>query len=478
MNEWYDLSDDERIKNFYSKYSIKDFWDFWGGDVMEVRIKDFPLIKQIKERFGYPISASGVYVSSSIELKNVIAFARDRVNLWFGINPKKKHFDNRGFLNYSGKDYGIKSLNYIFIDIDPDVKNEKRDFYLKNAYILANKIVEKLGDFAKKYFIVCSAYGVQIGIPLDVPIMLPELVFDKVSNSYIDNEDFERIKNIIKDGVFKDIVKFGKTFNNELGVSVDKSAGNMGRVCALPFTYNFKYDNKIPRGIIVLKNDGENYGLTHYILSKADDPLEYKRKSMFGIKKKVDSDLLIKPGELEQHRIVKFILDNELPIGMVNNYLWFSLKCLIRDSGLDFGGKEFSRVHSLIEKKLRGKLPSNIPEPRFSFDPNVVNYYCIMNMFKPLYSFRSGKKDLTKYYALSGKKIDWSLYKRVDDVLSLNKEGDIFEDIKYLKCNLLEDNVNNINIISAFINGLVEKYGIEKAKYYVDNVLNYYVRKE
>ena len=51
MIPWYNLSEQERIEIVYSQYTIKDFWYWWSGGeqkVMEVRIKDFPLIKDQK----------------------------------------------------------------------------------------------------------------------------------------------------------------------------------------------------------------------------------------------------------------------------------------------------------------------------------------------------------------------------------------------------------------------------------------------
>ena len=72
---WYELDEGQRIKEVYSKYSIKDFWDWWsGGDtkVMEVRIKDYNIIKEVADKFKVPWSSSGVYVDNAIMLKQII----------------------------------------------------------------------------------------------------------------------------------------------------------------------------------------------------------------------------------------------------------------------------------------------------------------------------------------------------------------------------------------------------------------------
>ena len=78
--EWFEHNQDDRIKEVFSKFTIKDFWDWWCNDnpkVMEVRIKDYRLIKEIASELGYPYSLSGIYVWSESMLKSVIKRIRE-----------------------------------------------------------------------------------------------------------------------------------------------------------------------------------------------------------------------------------------------------------------------------------------------------------------------------------------------------------------------------------------------------------------
>jgi hypothetical protein len=72
--KWYELDEKERIKLF-AKYTIKDFWEWWTNNeprVMEIRITDYILVKEVAKKFNLPYSASGVYVFNELLLKAVI----------------------------------------------------------------------------------------------------------------------------------------------------------------------------------------------------------------------------------------------------------------------------------------------------------------------------------------------------------------------------------------------------------------------
>ena len=71
MTKWYELEERALLKRL-SNHSIKDFWDWWSDGenrVMEIRIKDYPLIKEVAKRFNIPYSVSGVYVNNAQLLK-------------------------------------------------------------------------------------------------------------------------------------------------------------------------------------------------------------------------------------------------------------------------------------------------------------------------------------------------------------------------------------------------------------------------
>ena len=113
--KWYEYDENERVKNVYGKTTLQDN----QSKVMEIRIKDFLLAKQIANKLNLPYSASGVYVDNVEQLKYVLKLAREKVTMWFGINPKKKNINKWGKKSYGGKDINVNEIGFIFIDIDP-----------------------------------------------------------------------------------------------------------------------------------------------------------------------------------------------------------------------------------------------------------------------------------------------------------------------------------------------------------------------
>ena len=145
---WYNLNDKDRIELIYSKHKLKDFWDWWSDGkpkVMEVRIQDYNLIKKVANTFKLPWSASGVYVKSSEELKQVALSVRDKTTMWFGINPRKKNHNMFGGKSYGGKDCHVEELGFLFLDIDRVKKDGPATSEdLKNSEVLADLILKKL----------------------------------------------------------------------------------------------------------------------------------------------------------------------------------------------------------------------------------------------------------------------------------------------------------------------------------------------
>jgi len=131
---WHELDIGDRIKNVYSKYTLKDFWNWWsnGEDkVMEIRITDIPLIKEVSKKYNLQYSTSGVYVKNYLELARVVQFTREKAVIWFGCNPRKKNWSSSNKLDFkvygSGRrvgssDYNVLSMDFLPIDIDRKVK--------------------------------------------------------------------------------------------------------------------------------------------------------------------------------------------------------------------------------------------------------------------------------------------------------------------------------------------------------------------
>jgi len=473
--EWYRLEENERIKEIYTKYSIKDFWDWWLGKetkVMEVRIKDFPLIKIVSKKFNLPYSPSGVYVWSVEQLKLVMKEVRDRATIWFGVNSRKQNWNKWGKKSFGGTDNNIRQIDILFIDIDRVEKNGPANrIDLENCDKMAELILERLATqgWNKNYCKVCSGNGVQLLIKLDVPIKLPEVEY--ISNGkdsyYMKNDEFEKLKRLIPEGVGNDILKFSKTYKKDLNVEVDKACFNIGRVAALPFTKNFKYGGFTWRGIVKLES-GVNDGLSDHVLSKEDNIKIYNERAVFQSKALQRRDK-IKKGELKDNMLIKYMLENDLPQGMRNNYLWFSVKCLLRDSGIDFNGEEFKKIHAQLEKK-HGGLPPNIPDDKFSFNEDIVNKYFIINELipiYPIYPYKTKKLDM---------KIDTFKWSDINDYtiiknIPLTQQHDIMEDIVYFRNFLNEGDMNNIDKYAAFLRSCIEKYGEKTVKYYFEYVM-------
>ena len=462
------MSEEERIKNIYSKYTISSFWDWWcSGEnkVMEVRIKDYNLIKQTAEKFDISYSRSGVYVWNHIMLKNVIAFVREKATVWFGINPRKKNWNPyTGYKSFGGLDPNIEEIGFLFCDID---RIEKQDVAsqedLKNCDILIDKILEALSKegWNKNYVKICSGNGVQLIIKLDFPIKLPDVEFINKDKIFLFGKEFEEMRDLIRSGMGYEIKKFSLKFRDELNVDLDKSGFNIGRVGALPVTKNLKYNTFKWRGIIDLK-DGVNEGLSDYILSKLDDIKTFKEKNVFFKSKSLLPGDRIKPGKFFEHELVRYMLKAHLPYGEINNKLWFQLKCLVRDSGFEINNRDYLKFKALMEKKLNGKLSPNFPDKRFNFNGDIINSFCINSRHPPMYKLWSTRKQMD-----FGLNYEWNLIYLVNGAIKLESNTTIQEDLKHCQNLLKEGNTRtNNNIVAMFIKGLIKKYGEKDTKYF------------
>jgi hypothetical protein len=476
--KWYEMSEPVRIKEVFSQFKIKEFWDFWSSGeekIMEIRIKDYQLIKDVATNLNLKWSSSGVYVNNCEDLKKVIKLVRDKATIWFGINPRKMNYNQKGFKSFgSGKkggssDENIDEIAFLFCDIDRVVKQgaaKSKD--LMNSDILCDKILERLetekwhNGFCK----ICSGNGGQLLIKLDFPIRLPNLTFNMTHKIFEHSDEFEKLKNIIKKGIGAEIVRFSNKLKKELGVEIDKSVFNINRVGALPVTKNFKFDGFTWRGIIDMK-DGVNEGLSDYILSKEYNYDFYKNKKPF---KSTSSALQYQDrmieGKLNEHKLIRFMLDEPLPYGSINNKLWFSLKILLRDSKINLNSVEFKSIHNQLENKVKGSLTTNLPDKKYNFNPDVINSYCIDNCIPPLYPLYKNKN---AKFDMKLEGLSWDSVEFVDGIMELDDETLLNDDM--LKCrNLLTPgSYGNVDIIAKFMKGCIKKYGEEKTKYLFEN---------
>jgi len=489
MNEtkWYEYNEEDKVKNVYSKITLQQFWDWWSNKenkVMEIRIKDFIIIKEIANKLNIPYSVSGVYVNNVVQLKYVLKLAREKATMWFGINPRKKNVNRWGRKSYEGRDINVNEIGFIFIDIDriskKDKPAEKED--LKDADTLANKILERLEtqEWNKGYIKICSGHGVQLVIKLDFPLKMPEVEFKKhniknpktkkVEEIYgeIIDDEFEKYKEIVRRGIGKEILKFSRKFKDEMRVEVDKSGFNIGRVAALHCSKNLKYNTFRWRGIVELKNN-VNIGLSDYVMSKEEDVKLFKELNVFSKSRALTNEDRIKKGKLKEHVLIKFILQPDLPVGGGNNKLWFQLKCLLRDSKTDLNSTEFREFHSELQKNWKATLSTNLPLKHFEFDKNIINSYCLDHHIPLVYDFWPHRKKIVNMFDKNI--LSWE-HKKGVGIMKLDSITTIQEDLKVCLGQLRERDRSNYDIIGTFINALIKKYGEKKARYYFDNLFD------
>jgi len=490
MKKWYKYSDEDKIKNVYTKYSLEMFWNWWNDNnqrVMEVRIQGYELIKETADRFNLPYSSSGVYVWTYKQLLKVIGFTREKTTIWFGIQPRMKNINKKGWKVWgSGEkggssDYNVSELAYLFIDIDRKIKNgvaTENDLMFCDKF--AERILEILGDkgWNKSYCKICTGHGIQLTIKLDIPFRMPIVKFEKLGDSYMPeiNDEFNKSKLLFSTGIGKQIEKFSKEYK-DLNVELDMSCFTVSRVGALPITKNYKYNTFKWRGIIELK-EGINDGLSDYILefSSADKEVK-KRKTIFGKSRALIPQYHIRRGKIEKNPLCKFMLENKFPAGYINNTLWLQLKVLLRDSKIDLQGKEFRAFHEKLKRQHNRTFTLNMPAKNFTFNPNVVNNYCIENMYPPVFELWPEKNKRVNYDLI----FDWNEveYGTDENRVILKQEETLYDNMLTCKAKLIEGEIalNRIIFIS-FCKKCVELYGEEKTKYLIEYVFPEFFTRE
>lgn len=489
MKQWYEYKEDERVKEIYSKYSLKQFWDWWNDDckrVMEIRIKNWELIKETAQRFNLPYSTSGVYVWSHVQLINVISYTREKATVWFGIQPRKKNISKKGWSAWGvgdkggSSDYNISELAFLFIDIDRIKKGGvASNDDLKFCDKLANKILDVLGneDWNKNYCKICSGHGLQLLLKFDVPFKMPIVKFNKANDIYLPeyNEEFDKIKLMMKTGIGKQIKTFSNKFK-DYKVELDMTGFTIGRVGALPVTKNYKYNTFRWRGIIELV-EGENIGLSDYILEFAGTDKVIGQRNIFGKSKALIPKLHIRKGKLEENKLCKFMLENDFPAGYINNTLWLQLKILLRESKFDLNSREFRTFYIKLKAKHGRAFSLNMPVKSYVFNQNVINNYCIDHAFIPVFELWPEKN----------KRIDYNLIFNFDEVeygndsnkVILQDDTTLYDDMLTCKSKLINGEIalNRIIFIS-FCKKCIKKYDIEKTKYLMKYVFPEFFTRE
>lgn len=533
MKNWYEMDIKERCKKVYEKTSIKEFWEWWsdgGNEYMEIRFKEYSDAKKCARKYNIPSHSTSVFVKTPTEIINIIKEVKHTSTLWFGINPRRKLRDKRGNFKFTGKDINVKKIKFLFVDIDRVVTEgpaTKQD--LMNADLMAEEILNKLdeGGFANNYCKICSGNGVHLLVKLDVPIKIPKPSYNEEGEMYIEDGLFKDAKKVIHKGIGKVLPKFSDKFKDEYGVEIDSACFNMGRVSALPYSYNLKYENPIPRGIIELENNGKNEGFSDYLRNIYNSKKRKKKvKKNFDDIEPIDLDekYQARKNELRKNVIVDLFLNYEFPDGYINNTLWFSLKILLHESGITRQDSEYIKIHEKmkklhdrtftengLEKEYQGNYKGPIKKHHINIVPYTVNKYLRMDKIrcretgklgyhKPV--FPVSPKGKNKY----GLTIDISpklMYNEPTDNYELNDtKSDPLDDIRDFAKDLYKirrgDNVadefmnDDFEFTSVgkvivrdkmnkmfinFLHSFKEKWGLKRTaymmRYYMDDYLNY-----
>jgi hypothetical protein len=480
-NEWFTLDDKEKIDSFFKHNTIKQFWDWWsdGHSVyMEVRIKDYKVIKDVAEKYYLPSSASGVYVNTPEQLKLVVQYVREKATMWFGVNPRKKNFTKWAKKGFGGADPFIDTIKFLFVDIDRVSKNDTfaNSDELAKCDDVANQFlaVLKKHNWDKSYCKIASGNGVQILIKLDVPIRIPTLTFKTESRVYEYNEEFEKLKTLIKKGIGDQVYNFMKrvgVVDKKQIVEYDRTCSNFGRVAALPVTKNYKYGGFRWRGILELKN-GVNEGISDYILNYEQSTEEFRAKNIFRVRS-VTPKYMITKNNFDTHPLVVALREGNFPEGGINNTLWYSLKLLLRDSKIDTNSKKFREFHQYICRRHNRTFTINMPAAKFTFTASTVNNYCIENAVPlifpdALFENRNKKVDL----GLQPDSFNWQ-YIDMYGTATIELEPDTNWYMDLQRCQDSLDTLyitKNMAIIGSYARGFLNKYGLKKAKFLFENI--------
>ena len=408
MKKWYELNIKERYENVYKKHSIKDFMSWWSDDsecYMEIRFESWELAKECANGFKLPYDKRSIFVKHAWQLENVLKNYRGKSTLWFGINPRRPMRNDYGNVGLGCTDVYVSKSKFLFVDIDRIMSNKdgpatKED--LMNADFLAEQVMEELGraGFNKNYLKICSGNGVQLLIKLDIPIELPIPEIKNIAGKvrYIEDSLFIQAKQIIQKGIGKILPSFSTKFKEEYKVEIDRTGFNVGRVGALPYSFNRKYDNPIIRGIVEIHNDGVNEGMSDYLKTLYDDSNVRKVVSKTFKEKTpliLSEEHKILSNNMSKNVIIDLMLNYTFPQGGINNTLWYGIKILLHNSGITINDDEYTKIHQMLmsihnrsfsenglEVQFQNNYNGSFNEGDVNIVPLMINKYLRLNIIK------------------------------------------------------------------------------------------------
>jgi len=458
---------------------LKEFWKWFNPneDVYEFRIKNFILLKHIAIQLGLNYSASGIYFSTLSEYQKLISMIKGRETVWLSVNSKKPAINKWGRKGFNGLDVGIESLNYLFIDIDPKHKNQgERIDKLKNMYKFVEILLKDLKtQNIKDCCVICSGYGWQILIKLDIPLLMPDQVWDKENKVYILDSNFEKYKVLAKKTFLDRVRKIHNKTALEYDCDIDASASNIGRVFAAPGTDNIKYNKSVPRKVVMIGKE-PNTGLADWLLDELDNIKQAPVYNSSRVSKNIAKHFQLNEKNLIKNELVQFILKNDLPSGGGNNLLIFSLKCLIKDNSINFNSEVVKHLSMLIDRKWNTTIAFNCPDNKYHFNPNVVLTYCVLHrlplLYKSYYEYKAVKPRDIKEHIFTMEN-----YKAYPGKIKMQyTEGDLYKTLIEIKKEIMiiTDDTEFMKILYSSLKFVEDSYGSKDVKYIFDEVAKYF----
>lgn len=442
------------IREQYNQHPPKEFFDWWfsetKGGVMELRFlsdkygksfKNWKLIVELSKYvkcFGRKLS---LFITSFDQYKKIITskYRGEPIakyfNIFFSINPKKKHpiprKDGTLYKGYSGKYGGVRGIKFVGFDIEFEGRDgDASEADLKNCITGAKFMMYflKLED----YFLNVSGSGTHLILSLDEEITLPTLPYDIRENKWgYKDTYFEEIPEFtkIKKAYWHFIEYMDKKLKEKFPeLKVDPGCKDFTRILRPPATMNVK-QGRTPRFVgTIEKMYGNNEGMRAILL-------KHKPKITSSHRKKVETfysgDHRYSAATLRSAPIVQLLTSRKLPEGGRNHYLELQLALLMKQNNIRERDIPdiISDINNTQHKNVNVR-PEYLDEYA-TFNPETVNTWCANNHIMPVYEIMYGSPFLPNKRQISEERFDeW------DDITfgAMNVNEKTFEiEYKYIK---------------------------------------------
>jgi hypothetical protein len=461
--------------DFYSKFSFDEVWNFINPDNLyyEIRIKGkskeekvFNYIRDLAKLIKAPYHWTGVFITTKEQFKKACYFGiKNKLTMYLSVQPKRKSFHSKEKIKikkYNGEKQSELGFYNIFLDFDPTKKLKALGEDTENeCYKVARHFLNENTNI-KKYIFICSGHGIQLRIPLDTPIMFPVDKYDE-NNCFIEDTEtatyFSLMKIALKDICLK--------YSTDL-VSIDISGLEVSRVGRLPFSKNFKKEPYKSCGVIEIVNNDINHGLHDYIMSFYNKNLVFMTTREIYKNKQIAEQFLCDENNIRNTPLIKLLLKKELPSGDRNRVLFFQLKVLLKNCGINTKSEKITQLIRDIERVQKDTIALNDPGDVL-FNPNAIINYCVNNKIPPIYPVLYDK--ITKRQV----KDEWF-------DININKIHDkkIILDINILSSiykNINKENLNNIYLLKLEINKIILLLLNTFDKDYLEYLINHKILK-